>query len=228
MGAKSTSTPSLLIRCPPYPPHTHSNNSFYDTPELPELAKVKDPDEPESPGTERSPITASEYAVLEKRNVQSPAKQRVYVPIVANVVCWSACLDNQLAWSRPGDNPDEPGVITYDRGVLTAGFTTGLRGAAANYNAMPGGFNTEQRDATYAELFDWIVAQERQAYEERIDYSVEMARLYQDPQVRYFLQPLLPHSFCFRFSDFEFPPNSYGYPSRWGTLWTGRSKFEQR
>ncbi|KAG8791164.1 Ca(2+)-dependent cysteine protease, partial [Ceratobasidium sp. 428] len=77
--------------------------------ELPELAKVKDPDEPESPGTERSPITASEYAVIEKKNVESPAKTRVYVPIVANVVCWSACLDSQLAWSRPGDNADEAG-----------------------------------------------------------------------------------------------------------------------
>ncbi|KAG9105792.1 hypothetical protein FRC07_009098, partial [Ceratobasidium sp. 392] len=150
--------------------------------ELPELAKVKDPDEPESPGAERSPITASEYVVLEKKNVESPVRTRVYVPIVANVICWSACLDNQLAWSRPTDNADERGVITYDRGVLTAGFTNGLRGAASNYNAMPGGFNTEQRNATYAELFDYIVAQERQAYEERIDYSIEMARLYQDPQ----------------------------------------------
>ncbi|KAG8724076.1 hypothetical protein FRC12_024369, partial [Ceratobasidium sp. 428] len=88
----------------------------------------------------------------------------------------------QLAWSRPGDNADEAGVITYDRGVLTAGFTTGLRGAAANYNAMPGGF-TQQRSATYAELFDYIIAQERQAYEERRNYSAEMARLYQDPQL---------------------------------------------
>ncbi|QRV99538.1 ICE-like protease (caspase) p20 domain protein [Ceratobasidium sp. AG-Ba] len=152
--------------------------------ELPELAKVKDSEEPVSPGAERGPITASEFAVLEKKNVESPSKRRVYVPIVANVVCWSACLDNQLAWSRPpGDEDLEPGRITYDRGVLTAGFTTGLRGAAANYNGMPGGFNTEHRNATYAELFDYILAQERQAYEERQNYSIEMARLYQDPQL---------------------------------------------
>ncbi|KAG9094910.1 cytochrome c oxidase subunit 1 [Ceratobasidium sp. 370] len=148
MSAKATASLHPPIHCPLSSLCTHFDDYFYGTSELPELAKVKDPDEPESPGAERSPITASEYAVLETTQVESPTKQRVYVPIVANV-----------------------------------GFTTGLRGAAANYNAMPGGFNTEQRNATYAELFDYIVAQERQAYEERIDYSVEMARLYQDPQL---------------------------------------------
>ncbi|KAF8604394.1 hypothetical protein BDV93DRAFT_522508 [Ceratobasidium sp. AG-I] len=142
--------------------------------ELPELARVKDSDEPVSPGADRGPITASEYVVLEKKSVESPTK-RTYLPIVANVVCWSACLDSQLAWSQPQE-------VSDDRGVLTSAFTTGMRGAAANYNAMPGAFNTEKRDATYAELFDYILIQERTAYEERKNFE-SIAQFYQDPQL---------------------------------------------
>jgi len=143
--------------------------------ELPELAKVKDSDEPVSPGAARGPVNASEYMVLEKKSVESPTK-RTYLPIVANVVCWSACLDSQLAWSQPQE-------ISDDRGVLTSAFTTGMRGAAANYKAMPGGFNTDSRDPTYADLFDYILAQERAAYEERKNFE-SIAQFYQDPQVR--------------------------------------------
>ncbi|KAG8741133.1 hypothetical protein FRC10_003277 [Ceratobasidium sp. 414] len=140
MGAKVT-TPPPLTQCLPPSLRTRSNDSFYGTSELPELAKVKDPDEPESPGAERSPITANEYAVIETKNVESPTKQRTYMPIVANVVRDTL----SRFFSHPG---------TF---ITMQGFTTGLRGAAANYNAMPGGFNTEQRNATYAELFDYIV-----------------------------------------------------------------------
>ncbi|CAE6399128.1 unnamed protein product [Rhizoctonia solani] len=149
--------------------------------ELPELANVKNSDEPVTPGAERGAISASDSVVLEMKNIEGPIKKRIYKPIVANVVgprfffvrmdtdlghrllwnsgsfidfsignqvCWSACLDSQLAWNKPEE--------INDRGVLTSAFTTGLRGAAAKYNAMPGGFHPEQRVATYAELFDYI------------------------------------------------------------------------
>jgi hypothetical protein len=39
-----------------------------------------------SPGAQRGPVSLSEYVVLEKRNVESPIKRRMYMPIVANVV----------------------------------------------------------------------------------------------------------------------------------------------
>ncbi|KAG8718086.1 Ca(2+)-dependent cysteine protease [Ceratobasidium sp. 395] len=115
--------------------------------ELPELAKVKDPDEPKSPGAERSPFVASEEATLEMIDVGNSTNS-VYKAVEANVA-----------------------------------FTAGIRGAAANYNAMPGGFNTEQRNATYAELYDYVVEQERQAYIERISCDIRMARFYQHPQL---------------------------------------------
>ncbi|CAE6433677.1 unnamed protein product [Rhizoctonia solani] len=144
--------------------------------ELPELANVKSSDEPVTPGAERGPISASDSVVLEMKRIESPVEKRVYKPIAANVVCWSACLDSQLAWNIPEE--------INDRGVLTSAFTTGLRGAAAKYNAMPGGFHPEQRVATYAELFDYIREQERLAYMERKDRFEETHLLYQDPQVR--------------------------------------------
>ncbi|CEL56691.1 Metacaspase-1 OS=Sclerotinia sclerotiorum (strain ATCC 18683 / 1980 / Ss-1) GN=casA PE=3 SV=1 [Rhizoctonia solani AG-1 IB] len=143
--------------------------------ELPELANVKNSDEPVTRGAERGPISASDSVVLEMKNIESPIKKRVYKPIIANVVCWSACLDSQLAWNKPEE--------INDRGVLTSAFTTGLRGAAAKYNAMPGGFYPEQRVATYAELFDYIREQERLAYMERKDRFEETHLLYQDPQL---------------------------------------------
>ncbi|EUC62996.1 ICE-like protease (caspase) p20 domain protein [Rhizoctonia solani AG-3 Rhs1AP] len=143
--------------------------------ELPELANVKNSDEPVTPGAERGAIAASESVVLEMKNVEGPIKKRVYNPIVANVVCWSACLDSQLAWNKPEE--------INDRGVLTSAFTSGMRGAAAKYNAMPGAFHPEQRAATYAELFDYIREQERLAYMERKDRYEETHLLYQDPQL---------------------------------------------
>ncbi|KAG8762349.1 hypothetical protein FRC11_009737 [Ceratobasidium sp. 423] len=142
--------------------------------ELPELANVKSSDEPITPGAERGPIAASEPVVLEMKNIESPIRKRIYKPIVANVVCWSACLDSQLAWNKPEE--------INDRGVLTSAFTSGMRGAAAKYNAMPGAFHPEQRAATYAELFDYIREQERLAYTERKDRYEETHLLYQDPQ----------------------------------------------
>ncbi|KAH7333542.1 caspase domain-containing protein [Rhizoctonia solani] len=143
--------------------------------ELPELANVKNSDEPVTPGAERGPIAASESVVLEMKNIESPIMTRVYKPIIANVVCWSACLDSQLAWNKPEE--------INDRGVLTSAFTSGMRGAAAKYNAMPGAFHPEQRAATYAELFDYIREQERLAYMERKDKYEETHLLYQDPQL---------------------------------------------
>ncbi|KAG8792675.1 cytochrome c oxidase subunit 1 [Ceratobasidium sp. 428] len=149
--------------------------------ELPELAKVKDPDEPASPGAECTPFVASEEATLEMMDVGNSTNS-VYNAVEANVVCWSACLDEQLAWDCPGRASGQDAILCR-RGVLTAAFTAGIRGAAANYNAMPGGFNTEQRDATYAELYDYVVEQEKQAYIQRISCDIRMARFYQHPQL---------------------------------------------
>jgi hypothetical protein len=59
------------------------------------LAKVKDLDAPISPGAERGSVSLNEYMVLEKRNVESPTKRRMYMPIAANVV--SAPLDSLTA-----------------------------------------------------------------------------------------------------------------------------------
>jgi hypothetical protein len=39
-----------------------------------------------SPGAQRGPVSLSEYVVLEKKNVESPIKRRMYMPIVSNVV----------------------------------------------------------------------------------------------------------------------------------------------
>ncbi|KAG9126942.1 hypothetical protein FRC07_001318 [Ceratobasidium sp. 392] len=62
-------------------------------------------------------------------------------------------------------------------------FTDGLRGVAASYSAMPGGFDAERRVVTYAELFNYIVEQERDAYAERIKSWATTANLHQNPQL---------------------------------------------
>ncbi|ELU38582.1 hypothetical protein AG1IA_07396 [Rhizoctonia solani AG-1 IA] len=145
--------------------------------ELPELANVKSSDEPVTPGAERGPISASDSVVLEMKRIESPVEKRVYKPIAANVVSSSfhfvrihansiyhMVLTNQsngtlrLAGTSvihiqclPSDNKSRTGrAYAPPTLFLIQAFTTGLRGAAAKYNAMPGGFHPEQRVATDA------------------------------------------------------------------------------
>jgi len=159
---------------------TASDTEYYASPErteLPEFPTTKEFSEPQSAKLTQKAKSAGERIFLSRRNTRAVSTRKIYNPIAANVICWSACTDSQSAWTKLI-------YVNKTRGVLTSALTTGLRGAANNYEAVPGAFHPKRREPTYAELYDYIVAQERQEYKKRKKgYSWARMIGYQDPQL---------------------------------------------
>ncbi|KAF8604393.1 hypothetical protein BDV93DRAFT_606080 [Ceratobasidium sp. AG-I] len=151
---------------------------YYNSPEnieTPDFPATKEPGE--SLYTTLARKTKSAYERISLSRKPSRTTKKVYEPIAANVICWSACQDDQSAWTKLLN-------ANKSRGILTSALTTGLRGAANDYEAVPGAFFPKRRVPTYAELYDYVVAQERQEYRKRKQgYSWARMFGYQDPQL---------------------------------------------